>query len=72
MFYQFLFGRKLTLVTNNKPIGQICSPQKGLPQLSTTRMQHYAVFLQSFNFEIKIKKSKDNGNADAISRLSIQ
>ena len=48
---------------------QIFSPKKELPILSTSRMQHYAIFLQSFDFEIRVKASKDNGNADVMSRL---
>ncbi|XP_055910621.1 uncharacterized protein LOC129944986 [Eupeodes corollae] len=71
-FYQYLFGRKFILVTDNKPISQIFSPHKGLPTLSATRMQHYAIFLESFDFEIRLKRSKDNANADAVSRLPIQ
>ncbi|XP_011699445.1 PREDICTED: uncharacterized protein K02A2.6-like [Wasmannia auropunctata] len=35
------------------------------------RMQHYAVFLQAFNFEIKYRKSADHGNADGFSRLPV-
>lgn len=57
-FYQYLFGRKFILVTDNKPVAQIFSPKKGLPLLSTSRMQHYAIFLESFNFEIRVKHLK--------------
>lgn len=32
-------------------------------------MQHYAIFLGSFEYENRVKKSKDNANADAFSRL---
>lgn len=32
-------------------------------------MQHYAIFLETFNYEIRVKKSKENANADAMSRL---
>nr|CAI5821218.1 unnamed protein product [Callosobruchus analis] len=32
-------------------------------------MQHYAIFLQSFNYDIKYKNTKLHGNADALSRL---
>jgi len=35
------------------------------------RMQHYAVFLQAFNFNIKYRKSEEHGNADGFSRLPI-
>ena len=68
-FYQYLYGRKFTLVTDNKAISQIFSLSKGLPTLSATRMQHYAIFLESFNYDIRLKKSTENANADALSRL---
>lgn len=70
-FYQYIYGRKFTLVTDNKPVLQIFSPKKGLPTMSAMRMQHYAIFLQSFDYDIKYKNSKDHGNADGMSRLPI-
>lgn len=68
-FYQYVYGRKFTLITDNKAISQIFSPNKGLPVLSATRMQHYAVYLESFDYEIRFRNSKENCNADALSRL---
>lgn len=70
-FHQFLFGNHFTLITDHKPLAQIFKPQKGLPAYSAMRMQHYAVFLQAFNFNIKYRKSEDHGNADGFSRLPI-
>lgn len=35
------------------------------------RMQHYAIFLQGFNFTIKYRNSKHNCNADCLSRLPL-
>lgn len=70
-FYQYLFGRRFTLMTDNKPLEQILSPQKGLPTLSATRMLHYAVFLQGFNVDIIFRKSNDHANADKMSRLPV-
>lgn len=70
-FHQYLFGRKFILITDNKPVAQIFSPSKGLPTLSAVRMQHYAVFLETFDFEIRYRRSKEHGNADGISRLPI-
>lgn len=34
-------------------------------------MQHYALFLQGFNYDIKYKKSELHANADCLSRLPI-
>ncbi|XP_055615014.1 uncharacterized protein K02A2.6-like [Toxorhynchites rutilus septentrionalis] len=70
-FYQYLYGRKFILVTDNKAVAQILAPHKGLPALSALRMQHYAVFLESFDYEIRFRSSKENANADGMSRLPI-
>lgn len=35
------------------------------------RMQHYAIYLQSFQYDNVDKNSKLHGNADAMSRLPI-
>ncbi|XP_062704544.1 uncharacterized protein K02A2.6-like [Aedes albopictus] len=71
-FYQYLYGRKFILVTDNKAVAQIMAPNKGLPTLSALRMQHYAVFLESFDYEVRFRPSKENANADGMSRLPIE
>jgi len=71
-FHNFLYGKRFTLLTDNKSITQILSPGKGLPAYSAMRMQHYAVFLQGFDFDIKYRKTENHGNADGLSRLPIK
>ncbi|XP_053698952.1 uncharacterized protein K02A2.6-like [Sabethes cyaneus] len=70
-FYQYLYGHRFILITDNKPLSRILSPEKGLPVLSALRMQHYAVFLASFDYEIRFRTSKESANADCMSRLPI-
>lgn len=70
-FYQYVYARKFILQTDNKPLMQILSPDKGLPTLSATRMQHYAVFLESFDYDIRYRPSKHHCNVDALSRLPV-
>lgn len=71
-FYQYLYGRRFVLYVDHKPLIQIFHPNKSLPVLSATRMQHYAIFLQAFNFDIKYKKSELHANADFVSRLPLK
>lgn len=71
-FYQYLYGRRFLLYTDHKPLLQIFNPKKSLPILSATRMQHYAIFLQAFDFDIKYKNSESNANADFVSRLPLK
>ncbi|XP_029168807.1 uncharacterized protein K02A2.6-like [Nylanderia fulva] len=35
------------------------------------RMQHYAIFLQGYNYEIEYRKSERHANADCLSRLPV-
>lgn len=59
-------------MTDNKPVSQILNPQKSLPAYSAMRMQHYAVYLQGFNFTIKYRKTENHANADGFSRLPVK
>lgn len=70
-FYQYLQGAKFTLITDHHPLTQIFSPTKSLPIFTASRMQHYALFLQGFNYDIKYRKSELHSNADCLSRLPI-
>jgi len=71
-FYQFLYGNRFTLYTDHRPLTQILAPNKALPVHSAMRMQHYKIFLQAFNYDIKYKNTKLHSNADGLSRLPIQ
>nr|XP_029711531.1 uncharacterized protein K02A2.6-like [Aedes albopictus] len=70
-FFQFLYGRKFMLITDNQAISKIFGEHKGLPVMSALRMQHYATYLQSFDYEIRFRKSVDHANADAMSRIPL-
>ncbi|XP_058817519.1 uncharacterized protein K02A2.6-like [Topomyia yanbarensis] len=70
-FHQYLYGRKFVIYTDNESVKQIFSETKGLPTMSALRMQHYATFLQSFDYTIKFRPTKQHYNADAFSRLPI-
>ncbi|GFT56783.1 uncharacterized protein K02A2.6 [Trichonephila clavipes] len=43
--------------------------KRGLPVLAATRLLHYALILQSFEFDIILRKTIEHGNADFLSRL---
>ncbi|GFT40738.1 uncharacterized protein K02A2.6 [Trichonephila clavipes] len=40
-------------------------------RMGTTRMVHYALFLQAFSYTIKYRNTMNHGNADALSRLPL-
>jgi len=68
-FYQYLFGRHFYLVTDHKPLVSIFAPNRRLPCMAATRMVHYALFLQAFDYTIKFRNTNNHCNADALSRL---
>ena len=68
-FHCFLFGRKFTLVTDHQPLISIFGPKKGIRATTAARMQRYALFLQSHDYDIEFKSSKSHANCDGLSRL---
>ncbi|GFX73306.1 uncharacterized protein K02A2.6 [Trichonephila clavipes] len=61
--------RRFTLITDHKPLIAIFGSKRGLPVLAATRLLHYALILQSFEFDIIFRKTIEHGNADFLSRL---
>uniref|UniRef100_A0A1B0CNX3 CCHC-type domain-containing protein n=1 Tax=Lutzomyia longipalpis TaxID=7200 RepID=A0A1B0CNX3_LUTLO len=70
-FHQYVYGRHFTLITDNQALTKIFSPEKGIPAYTAMRMQHYAIFLKAFDYDIEFRKSTANANADGLSRLPI-
>ncbi|KAF2891239.1 hypothetical protein ILUMI_14934 [Ignelater luminosus] len=70
-FYPYIYGRKFTLVTDNKPLCHIFSPKKKLPEITASRLLRYALFLSGFDYEIKYRRSQEHGNADYLSRAPL-
>ncbi|CAA9999561.1 unnamed protein product, partial [Nesidiocoris tenuis] len=68
-FFHYLYNQRFTLITDHRPLVQIFGSKNKLPLLSATRMLHYALQLQIFNFDVKYRKSELHGNADALSRF---
>ena len=70
-FHQYLYGRPFTIYTDHKPLTYLFSPTKSLSQMSSARLQRWALTLNSYNYSITHRRGCDNGNADALSRLPI-
>ncbi|GFW52290.1 transposon Tf2-6 polyprotein [Trichonephila clavipes] len=68
-FYLYLKGRRFTLIMDHKPLIAIFGSKRGLPVLATTRLLHYALILQSFEFDIIFRKTIEHRNADFLSLL---
>ncbi len=70
-FYQYIFGRKFTLLTDHRPLTAIFGPYHGIPSLAASRMQRWALLLSAHSYNIKYRKSELHGNADGLSRLPL-
>ena len=71
-FHVYLFGRQFTLLTDHKPLTSIFHPEKGVPAMTTARLQRYAMFLAGFDYKIEYKSTTKHSNADGLSRLPLQ
>nr|XP_046478641.1 uncharacterized protein K02A2.6-like [Neodiprion pinetum] len=70
-FYNYVFGKEITLRTDHKPLVFIFGPKQEIPLTIASRLQRWAYFLSRFNYNIEYIKSQQNGNCDALSRLPI-
>ena len=68
-FHQYLYGRKFTLYTDHRPLSHLFHPCRSVPQMTSSRLQRWALVLSSYQYDIRYKTGKDHGNADAFSRL---
>lgn len=70
-FHQFLYDKKFVLKTDHKPLISIFGENKGIPTMTTHRLQKYAIFLSGYSYTVQSIKELENGNADALSRLPL-
>lgn len=66
-FFNYLIGREFELNTDHKPLLTIFGEHKGIPPMSTSRLQRWAFHLSTFTYKIKHVKS-DKIIADIFSR----
>ncbi|UYV68121.1 hypothetical protein LAZ67_5003112, partial [Cordylochernes scorpioides] len=70
-FRQYLLGREFVLITDNRPLMHIFSPQKPIPICAASRIKRWSLKLSAFKYTVEFRKTDDNGNADALSRLPL-
>ncbi|XP_031338139.1 uncharacterized protein K02A2.6-like [Photinus pyralis] len=68
-FHQYLFGQKVTIITDHRPLVSIFGTKKGIPQMAASRLQRWAIMLSAYDFNIEFVHSKNNAIADALTRL---
>ena len=69
--HRYVYGRKLTLKSDRKPLTHIFGEIKAIPLMTSGRVQHWTLTLGAHNYHIEFKKGLQNANADALSRLPL-
>ena len=70
-FQKFLFGRRFTLRTDHKPLIKIFGPHSETSGTALGRLQRWALYLGSFDYEIEHRPGSENAAADGLSRLPL-
>lgn len=65
-FREYLLGNHFTILTDNNPLSHLQTAKLGAIE------QRWAAQLASFNFSIKYRPGRSNGNADALSRQYLE
>ena len=68
-FHQHLYGHNFSLLTDHKPPLAIFNPKKGIPAMTASRLQRWAILLSAYTYDIEYKPTKEHGNVDMLSRL---
>ena len=70
-FHKYLFGRKITIITDHRPLLGLLKADKPISVLFSTRIQRSALCLAKYNYRLQYKKGDENENADMLSRLPL-
>ncbi|XP_062535161.1 uncharacterized protein K02A2.6-like [Armigeres subalbatus] len=67
----YLLGKSFTILTDHQPLVSLFG-RKGIPDMVFGKLQHWAVFLANYGYEIKYIKGVSNKVADFLSRSPVQ
>lgn len=71
-FHKYLYGHKFVICTDHKPLLSLLNELKEVPQMVSQRIMRWAVMLGAYeSYVISYRAGKDNGNANALSRLPV-
>ena len=70
-FHVYLYGWQFTLITDHKPLTSIFGSKKGVPTIAAARLQHWALKLSAYSYNIQFHRTDEHSNADGLSRLPL-
>ena len=56
-FCQHLLGQKFQLITDHKLLVTIFHPSKGIPEMTSSHLQRWAIILLAYDYKVKYKPS---------------
>lgn len=71
-FHKYLFGRKFVIYSGHQPLVGLLGHDKPIPAMSAASVQRWALQIAPYDYKWVYRKSRDIGNADALSRLPLQ
>ncbi|KAL5260064.1 hypothetical protein ACHWQZ_G010249 [Mnemiopsis leidyi] len=70
-FHRYVYARPFKLLTDHEPLQHIYNPDKGIPEMGSSRVLRWAVILSAYQFTVKYRSTKKHGNADVLSRFPL-
>ncbi|XP_065311321.1 uncharacterized protein [Dermacentor albipictus] len=67
-----LTGREFVLVSDTQPLLGLLRPDRQTPAMAAARIQHWALYLGGYRYELGYAPGRLLLNADALSRLPLQ
>ena len=67
----YVYGRKFTIITDNRPISAILASDRATPPMVAARLQRWSSFLSSYDYDIEYRETWKHGNADCLSYLPL-
>ena len=71
-FHCYLYGCHFSLISDHKPLLSLLNGSRAVSAQASARIQHWALTLASYEYDLLYKSSKDHANADAMSRLPLK
>lgn len=68
-FNRYLYGRFFTILTYHKRLVTIFGNKRGILLFTASRLRRWSIILSTYDYDIKLIKIENIGNADCLSRL---
>lgn len=70
-FYEYIYGRPFTILSDHKPLLWILIEYKATPPMASARLQRWWLLLGAYQYSIQYKAGSAHANADALSCLQL-